>query len=68
MKKYNVKYELKGYGYITVTAEDENDAMNEIDRIFCHDEPRHEENDWIDDDTLWDIEWTTTDVIDANEI
>ena len=68
MKAYTVKYELKGYGYITVAAEDENDAKNEIDRIFCNDEPRHDENNWIDDNVLWDIEWTTTDVIDANEI
>ena len=68
MKEYTVKYELKGYGYITVTAEDEDDAKNEIDRFFCNDEPRHKENDWIDDDTLWDIEWTTTDVIDAIKI
>ena len=68
MKEYRVKYKLKGYGYITVTANDEDDAMEEIDRVFCGDKPKHEENDWIDDDTLWDIEWTTTDVIDAVEI
>lgn len=68
MKEYSVKYKLKGYGYITVTANNEDDAMNEIDRIFCGDEPRHDENSWIDDDTLWDIEWTTVETINANEV
>lgn len=68
MKEYSVKYKLKEYGYIRVTAENEDDAMDEIDRVFYGDEPRHEENDWIDNDTLWDIEWTTTDVISANEV
>jgi hypothetical protein len=67
MKGYTVKYELKGYGYITVIADDEDDAMDEINRIFEIEKPKHEENDWIDDDVLWDIEWSTTDVINAVE-
>lgn len=68
MKEYSVKYKLKGYGYIKVTANNEDDAMEEIDRVFCGDKPRHEENDWIDDDVLWDIEWNTSETIDAIEI
>jgi hypothetical protein len=68
MKEYSVKYKLKGYGYITVIANNEDDAMEEIDRVFCGDKPRHEKNDWIDDDVLWDIEWTTSETIDAVEI
>lgn len=65
MKEYSVKYKIKGYGRIRVTAENEDDAMNEINRVFCRSEPNHEENDWIDEDALWDIEWTTTDAIEA---
>jgi len=68
MKEYRVKYKIKGYGYITVTANDENDAMDEIDRVFCGDIPKHDENSWIYDDTLWDIEWDTSETIDAREI
>jgi hypothetical protein len=65
MKEYTVKYELKGYGYITVTADDEDDAMDEINRVFCGENPKYEDNDWIDEDALWDIEWSTTDVINV---
>lgn len=68
MKEYSVKYELKGYGYITITAENENDAMDEIDRIVCGENPKHEDNVWIDDDVLWDIEWDTTEVVNVVEI
>jgi len=68
MKKYRVEYKLKGYGHITVIANDEKDAMNEIDRIFYGDKPRHNENRWIDDDVLWDIEWDTSETTDAKEI
>ena len=67
MKEYTLKYKIKGYGCIRVTAENEDDAMNEIDRVFGGDSPNHEENDWIDNDTLWDIEWTTTDVTSVEE-
>ena len=68
MKEYKVAYELKGRGYITVTAENEEDAMEEIERVFCGDLPKHDENSWIDNDILWDIEWNTTDVLNALEI
>ena len=34
MKAYTVKYELKGYGYITVVAEDENEDLFWIELGF----------------------------------
>jgi hypothetical protein len=68
MKEYSVKYKLKGYGYITVTADDEDDAMDEINLIFEGEKPKHEDNDWINDDVLWDIEWDTVETINAREI
>lgn len=63
MKEYYVKYELAGTGFIRVTAHNEEDAQEEIDRIFAGDEPIHEDNQWIDQDVLWNIEWDKVDTI-----
>jgi hypothetical protein len=68
MKEYYVKYELAGTGFIRVTARNEEDAQEEIDRIFAGDEPIHEDNQWIDQDVLWDIEWDKVDTISAEEV
>lgn len=68
MKEYEVKYKLKGYGYITVIANNEDDAMDEIDRVFGGDPPKHDKNSWIDDEVLWDIEWDTVETTSAEEI
>lgn len=68
MKEYRVIYELKGYGYITVMAENEDDALEEVNCALCGNTPRHEENDWLDQDVLWDIEWGTTDAINAKKV
>ena len=67
MKEYEVKYKIEGYGYISVIAENEKDAMNEVNRLFRGNNPRHEENDWIDSGDLWDIDCDRTEVIDAIE-
>lgn len=59
MKEYIVEYEIKTIGQITVSAENEEDAMEEIDLIFCDEDPKYSDNTWIDKDTLWDCEWIT---------
>lgn len=59
MKEYTVNYKLTGYGYIKVTAKDEDDAMDEINSVFCGDKPKHDENSWIDNEVLYDTEWDT---------
>ncbi len=59
MKEYTVNYKLTGYGYIKVIAENENDAMDEINSVFCGEKPKHDENLWIDNEVLYDTEWDT---------
>ena len=67
MKDYLVIYELAGKGLIQVTARNEEEAREEVERVFAGDEPVHEENQWIDQDVLWDIEWDKTDITDVKE-
>ena len=68
MKEYTVKYKLGGYGYLTVVAESEEDAMEEIDRVMCGDEPTHPENSWVSPEVVWDIEYTTCETVEAEEV
>jgi len=68
MKEYKVVYNLKPItAEICVLAESEEEAQEEIERVFRGEEPQREENSWIDNDTLWDVEWYT-DVEDVIEI
>ena len=67
MKEYQVKYKIKTIGYITVSAENEEEAMEEVDRIFMDEDPKYSENTWIDQDVLWDCEWDT-DTLEAEEV
>lgn len=66
MKEYCVKYKLSGTSYIRVMADSEEDAMNEIENVFAGDPPENEENSWIDQEVVWDIEWDC-ETIDATE-
>jgi len=68
MKQFEVKYKLSGYGYINIEAETEEEAEEEFYRVICNEECQNEENQWIDQDVLWDIEWTTTDVVETNQV
>lgn len=68
MKQFEIKYKLGGYGYINIEAETEEEAEEEFYRIICDEECKNEENQWIDQDVLWDIEWTTTDVAETCEL
>ena len=68
LKKYNVKYNLKPIcAEIRVMAESEEEAQEEIERVFCGETPEREENLWIDQEILWDTEWYT-DVEEVTEI
>ena len=68
MKEYKVKYTLKPIvAEICVLAESEEEAQEEIERVFRGEAPQRDENFWIDQDTLWDVEWYT-DVDDVVEI
>lgn len=66
MKEYCVKYKLSGTGYLKVMADSEEEAMNEIENVFTGDPPENEENSWIDQEVVWDLEWDC-ETIDATE-
>lgn len=57
MKEYCVEYTIKGRGYLVVMADNEEEAMSEIENVFGGDPPENEENQWIDQDVVWDLEW-----------
>lgn len=60
MKRYEVSYTLKSsYSTIVVEAESKEEAMEEIERVFEGEKPKHNENAWIDEETLWNCEWST---------
>lgn len=68
MKEYKVKYTLKPVvAEIFVMAESEEEAQEEIERVFRGEAPQRDENFWIDQNTLWDVEWYT-DVEDVTEV
>ena len=68
MKEYNIDYEIAGRGTICVVAESEDDAMEEVNRIFGGDAPLHEENQGITQEDLFDIEWNTADATNAEAV
>jgi len=58
MKRYKVSYTLKSsYSTIVVKAESKEEAMEEIERVFEGGKPKHDENAWIDEETLRNCEW-----------
>ena len=60
LKEYRVKYNLKPItAEISVMAESEEEAQEEIERVFAGDAPERGENSWIDTEVLWDVEWYT---------
>jgi hypothetical protein len=38
------------------------EAEEEFDRIMCGDKPQIEDNEWITDDVIYDLEWNLWDV------
>ena len=68
LKQYDVKYNIKPiYAEITVMAESAEEAQEEIERVFQGDTPIRGENQWIDQDVLWNVEWYT-DVEEVEEV
>lgn len=59
MKEYTIKYKLEGTGYLTFMANSEEEAEEEFDRIICGDKPQIEDNDWITDNIIYDLEWNS---------
>lgn len=60
LKEYRVKYNLKPItAEVSVMAESEEEAQEEIERVFAGGTPERGENSWIDTEVLWDVEWYT---------
>lgn len=57
MATYTVKYKIKGTGYLQFEANSEEEAEQEFYRAFCNEECENEDNSWIDQDVVYDLEW-----------
>jgi hypothetical protein len=57
MKEYSVKYKIKGTGELVFMANSEEEAEEEFYRIMGGDEPQIEDNSWINQDVIFDLEW-----------
>lgn len=66
MKEYSVKYKIEGTGYLNIVANSEEEAEEEFYRALCGDDLEIEDNTWIDNDVIYDIEWNT-DILDTRE-
>ena len=66
MATYTVKYKIKGTGYLQFEADSEEEAREEFDRVLCGEECKNEENSWIDQDVVYDLEWDD-EVLDVSE-
>ena len=66
MREYTIKYKLKATGRLAFKANSAEEAEEEFDRILCGDEPQIEDNEWITDDVIYDLEWDN-EIIDVEE-
>lgn len=66
MRKYRIKYKIEGTGYLVFTANSEEEAEEEFDRISCGDKPQIEDNEWITDEEIYDLEWDVR-ILDTEE-
>lgn len=57
MKEYTVRYKLEGVGRLTFMANSAEEAEKEFNRIMCGDRSEIEQNRWIDQDVIYDVEW-----------
>lgn len=57
---------LKAQGYLVFTANSEEEAEEEFDRISCGDKPKIEDNEWITDEEIYDLEWDVR-ILDTEE-
>ena len=67
MPMYQVKYKIKGTGYLQFEADSKEEAEEEFDRALCGEECENEENSWIDQDVVYDLEWDD-EILDVNEV
>lgn len=66
MKEYRIKYKLESTGYLIFKANSAEEAEDEFDRILCGDKPQIEDNEWITDDVIYDLEWDS-EILDTRE-
>lgn len=57
MKEYKIRYKLTGTGCLVFRADSAEEAEEEFYRIMCGDSVQKEENEWIDDDIIYDVEY-----------
>lgn len=57
MKEYSIKYKIKSTGYLTFMANSKEEAKEEFYRIMGGDEPEIEDNSWINQDVIFNLEW-----------
>lgn len=60
LKEYYINYEIKTYtpARICIMAESKEEAYAEFTRIVAKVDTKYEENEWIDEDVLFDVEWS----------
>lgn len=66
MATFTVKYKIKGTGYLQFEANSEEEAEQEFYRALYNEECENEENSWIDQDVVYDLEWDN-EVLDVSE-
>lgn len=66
MATYTVKYKIKGTGYLQFEANSEEEAEQEFYAAFAGAECCNEENSWIDQDVVYDLEWDD-EILDVSE-
>lgn len=66
MREYTIEYKLKGKGSLTFTANSAEEAEEEFGRIMCGDSPEIEANKWIDQTTIFNLEWYD-EILDVTE-
>lgn len=67
MATYTVKYKIKGTGYLQFEANSEEEAEQEFYRALSNEECENEDNSWIDQDVVYDLEWDD-EILDVNEV
>lgn len=66
MKEYSIKYELKGTGFLNIVANSAEEAEEEFYRALCGDDLEIEDNEWINQDVIYDLEWYD-EILDTRE-
>ena len=66
MKEYRIKYKVTGVGELVFSANSAEEAEEEFYRIMCGDAPQIEENEWIDNDIIYDVEYDD-EILDTRE-